>query len=177
MNFVAIDVETANSARASICQIGLAKYEDGVLADVWKSYVNPEGEFGFWQVRVHGIEAEMVDDAPTFSEVVDDLYSFLDDSIVVSHSPFDQQAITKSATRYDVRTPRSKWVDSIAVAKRVWPGLEKNGYKLNSLCEHLGYEFEHHDALADAKAAGHVTISALKHGRLELSRFSGSSSW
>ena len=173
MDFVAIDVETANSARASICQIGVVKYSGGVISDEWVTYVDPEGEFGVWQVRVHGIEAQTVKGSPTFSDLVDDLYSFLDGAIVVSHSSFDEQAITKSAARYGVRTPRSKWVDSIAVAKRAWPEFSNRGYKLNQLCDQLGYEFDHHDALADAKAAGNVTICALKHGRLELSGFTG----
>lgn len=33
MEFVAIDVETANADMASICQIGLAKYKDGNLEE------------------------------------------------------------------------------------------------------------------------------------------------
>jgi len=33
MDFIAIDVETANADMASICQIGLAKYESGILSD------------------------------------------------------------------------------------------------------------------------------------------------
>ncbi len=33
MNFVAIDVETANADMASICQIGLVKFENGILSD------------------------------------------------------------------------------------------------------------------------------------------------
>jgi len=42
MNFVAIDVETANSDMASICQIGIAKFENGILVEEWVSLVNPE---------------------------------------------------------------------------------------------------------------------------------------
>ena len=34
MNFAAIDVETANPDCASICQIGIAEFKDGALADV-----------------------------------------------------------------------------------------------------------------------------------------------
>lgn len=39
MEFVAIDVETANADMASICQIGLAKYKDGVLEKEWSSLI------------------------------------------------------------------------------------------------------------------------------------------
>ena len=45
MNFVAVDVETANSDRASICQIGIAVFKDGKLADEWVSLINPEDHF------------------------------------------------------------------------------------------------------------------------------------
>ncbi len=33
MNFVVIDVETANPNFASICQIGIGEFRDGVLYD------------------------------------------------------------------------------------------------------------------------------------------------
>jgi DNA polymerase-3 subunit epsilon len=45
MNFVAIDVETANADMASICQIGLAKVENGTLSEEWKTYVDPDDYF------------------------------------------------------------------------------------------------------------------------------------
>lgn len=41
MDFVAIDVETANANMASICQVGVATYSAGALVDEWKTYVNP----------------------------------------------------------------------------------------------------------------------------------------
>jgi DNA polymerase-3 subunit epsilon len=46
---------------------------------------------------------------------------------------------------------------------------------LNQLCDQLGYEFEHHDALEDAKAAGHVVISAVKKSGNSLSKWVGGS--
>lgn len=60
MNFVAIDVETANADMASICQIGLARYENGVLADEWKSYVDPQDYFDGINVSIHGIDESTV---------------------------------------------------------------------------------------------------------------------
>jgi hypothetical protein len=41
MEFVAIDVETANADMASICQIGIAQFKGGTLAQEWKTYVDP----------------------------------------------------------------------------------------------------------------------------------------
>lgn len=45
MQFVAIDVETANADMGSICQIGLARFVDGDLAEEWVTLVDPEDYF------------------------------------------------------------------------------------------------------------------------------------
>jgi DNA polymerase-3 subunit epsilon len=42
MNFVAVDVETANPDFASICQIGIARFEGGKLTEEWSTLVNPD---------------------------------------------------------------------------------------------------------------------------------------
>ncbi len=45
MNFVAVDVETANSKLSSICQIGIAEFQSGTLTHKWQSLVHPEDDF------------------------------------------------------------------------------------------------------------------------------------
>ena len=65
MNFIAVDVETANADLASICQIGVARYENGQLAFEWKSYVDPKDYFDSRNMSIHGIDDSMVAGAPT----------------------------------------------------------------------------------------------------------------
>ena len=83
MNFVALDVETANADMASICQIGIAKFNDGQLIDEWCSLINPEDYFAGINIDIHGITEEDVKDAPTFPEIIDILNRFLKNSICV----------------------------------------------------------------------------------------------
>ena len=64
MTFNAIDVETANHNRSSICQIGITQVVDGSVIDRWGTLVNPEDEFDVYNVRIHGIKPEHVTDAP-----------------------------------------------------------------------------------------------------------------
>ena len=45
MNFIAIDVETANADMSSICQIGIAKFRDGKLSGEWVTYLDPQTYF------------------------------------------------------------------------------------------------------------------------------------
>jgi DNA polymerase-3 subunit epsilon len=63
--FIAIDVETANSDRSSICQIGLVAFDQDGLAWEWSSLVNPECDFDANNVRIHGVRSQDVATAPT----------------------------------------------------------------------------------------------------------------
>ena len=160
MHFVAIDVETANADMASICQIGLAKYENGVLADEWKSYVDPEDYFDDINVSIHGIDESTVKSAPTFLELADTLRSYLVKKVVVCHTHFDRVAMNQAAQRYNIIVPECTWLDSARVARRTWTDCAWKGYGLYDVCRMLGYEFRHHDALEDAKAAAHILLVA-----------------
>ena len=46
--FNAIDVETANADRSSICQIGIVHVRDGRIQDTWKALINPEDWFDWF---------------------------------------------------------------------------------------------------------------------------------
>jgi DNA polymerase-3 subunit epsilon len=46
--------------------------------------------------------------------------------------------------------------------------LAWQGYGLKNVCGKIGYEFKHHDALEDAKAAGHVLLAAIQESKLDL---------
>ncbi len=168
MNFVAIDVETANADMASICQIGLVKCENGVLSDEWKTYVDPEDYFDGINVSIHGIDESVVKGAPTFPELADTLRSYLEGTVVVCHTHFDRVAIHQAAQRYGVTAPECTWLDSARVARRAWKECAWKGYGLYNVCKILGYDFKHHDALEDAKAAAHILLAATNESGLDL---------
>lgn len=168
MEFVAIDVETANADMASICQIGLAKFRDGQLIDEWSSLINPEDYFDFINIDIHGITEEDVADAPTFSEVIADLSGFLSGSVCVSHTHFDRVSIGRALEKYSLNTIEAIWLDSARVARRTWEECAWRGYGLSNVCEIIGYKFKHHDALEDAKASGQVIIAAVGKTGLDI---------
>lgn len=168
MNFVAIDVETANADMASICQIGLVKYENGVLSGEWKSYVDPEDYFDDINISIHGIDESTVKGSPTFPELADTLRSYFGGTVVVCHTHFDRVAIHQAALRYGVSAPECTWLDSARVARRTWKACAWKGYGLYNVCKILGYDFKHHDALEDAKAAGRILIAAVTESGLDL---------
>ena len=168
MDFVAIDVETANPDMASICQIGVATYRGRQLQGEWSTYVDPDDYFDGLNVSIHGIDETTVNGAPQFAEIAGELWRQLAGSVVVCHTHFDRVAISQACARFNVAAPNLSWLDSARVARRTWEDVAWKGYGLYSLCKRLGYSFKHHDALEDAKASGHVLLSAVEESGLNL---------
>ena len=53
LTFSAVDVETANADRASICQIGVVHVRNGEIHDEWQTVLDPEDWFDDWNVMIH----------------------------------------------------------------------------------------------------------------------------
>ncbi len=168
--FAALDVETANHDRGSICQIGIAFVrKDGSIA-TWSTYVDPQ--VGHWAFTgLHGISARTVAGAPTFAQALPRIETALKGLTVYQHSSFDQCAIRAACARIGRNEPDWTWRDSVAVARRAWPELKgAGGHGLASLKTHLGLRFEHHDAEEDARAAVEVVLHAEAVGSAVVSR-------
>lgn len=168
MNFTAIDVETANADMGSICQIGLARFAGGRLVEEWSSLIDPEDYFDEVNISVHGIEPGMVRGKPRLPEVASKLHALMSGTVTVCHTHFDRVALGRAFTKYGLSPVPTAWLDSARVVRRTWNDLASRGYGLANVCQRIGYEFQHHDALEDAKAAGHVLLAALEVSRLDL---------
>ena len=168
MHFVAMDVETANADMASICSVGAARFENGRVVDEWYSLVDPQDYFDGINVSIHGIDEAMVRGAPTYREAAQTLHAMLQDAITVTHTHFDRVATHQASSRWAVAEPVCTWLDSARVARRAWEECASSGYGLASVCQLIGYNFQHHNALEDAKAAGHVLLAAIAKTGLDL---------
>lgn len=159
-SFVAIDLETANKDRASICQVGIARFENGVVIEEYKTLVNPKAEFIF--THIHGITAEDVENSPTFEDVYPKIQEFLQDAITVHHHTFDRDALNDACAVHHLPPLKTTWLDNAVVARATWVQFSYKGWNLKNLCNHIGHEFTHHDALEDAKACGAVLLACLE---------------
>lgn len=168
MQFVAIDVETANADMGSICQVGLARFVDGRVAEEWCTLVDPEDYFDEVNISVHGIEQRMVRGQPKLPQIADRLRATLEGSVSVCHTHFDRIALGRAYGKYSLNPIATTWLDSARVVRRTWKDLAWKGYGLANVCSRIGYEFQHHDALEDAKAAGFVLLAALRESQQDL---------
>jgi len=162
MRFFSLDVETANSDSSTICQIGIGKFVNGELVGTWASLIDPQSYFHWSNIRVHGITEEMVQGAPSFSEVYPVLRKLLTENIVVHHTPFDFHAFKKAYARFNLKPINIQWLDSSRIVRHTWQQFSKSGYNLANVANHLGIEFRHHDALEDSVAAGKIVVEACR---------------
>jgi DNA polymerase-3 subunit epsilon len=162
MDFTSIDVETANADLSSICQIGVVRFEDGQIADTWQTLLNPEDYFAERNASIHGIDERKVAHAPRFPDISELLVGHLSRTVVVHHMPFDRTAIAAVFGKHGLGVPQAAWLDTAQVVRRTWLDLTKRGYGLANVAEKLGIEFQHHDALEDARAAGEILVQAIK---------------
>jgi len=161
MDFVAIDVETANPDVASICQIGIVAFENGSVKESWQSLVNPEDYFDVINVFIHGIDERAVRGAPTFPQVFDIVRRWLVRAVVASHTPFDRVSLARAVEKYGLEQVEGTWLDTARVVRRAWPEFSQRGYGLANICSKLGIVFAHHNAEEDARAAGEILARAI----------------
>ena len=162
--FIALDVETACSDAASICQIGLACVQADNQIQTFSMLVNPGTRFDPFNIQLHGIGPDHVAGAPRFPDALGVLLALLTRHHLVQHSNFDKQAVTAACGFCGIATPNFRWSDSVTIARRAWPELKGNGgHGLANLKRTLNLQFHHHDAGEDARAAALVVLHAEKH--------------
>lgn len=160
VDFVAVDVETANQDVGTVCAVGIAAVRAGRVEDVWERMLDPEALVSPLNTRVHGMTGRDLAGLPRLSDVWGDIEERLANRIVVCHTMFDRMALTAAAERAGLRMFEGRWLDSAGVARRTWPQFAHRGWGLASVAAYLGVVFEHHNAGEDARAAAEIVIRA-----------------
>jgi DNA polymerase-3 subunit epsilon len=159
--FVALDVETANQARGSICSIGLVVVEAGEVVTRHNWLTKPPAElseFAYFNVGLHGITPAAVAEQPTFAERLDQLRQVVGDRPVIAHNAaFDLGALREACTAESLDWPTLTYGCSLVMARR---SLTLLSYRLPLVCAELGIPLDqHHQATADAEAAARVVLA------------------
>ncbi len=160
LSFTAIDFETANPTRASVCSVGVVKVRDGHIVDCLRTLVRPPtacSSFNPRNVRVHGITEVDVVGAPTWDRVFPDVMELAGgDALVAHNASFDRSVLTGASREYGIPVPRLTWLCTLDAAKSVLPLAS---YKLPDVSSALGIPaHQHHDAGADARQCALVLV-------------------
>lgn len=153
---VCLDVETtgASPQHDRITEIGIVELApDGAVSE-WSTLVNPQTRIPEFIERLTGISNRMVEDAPTFEQIADELLQRIGGRVFVAHNArFDYAFIKNEFKRLD-RSFRSDTLCTVRLSRRLYPQFYK--HNLDSLIQRLGLQVEgRHRALADARVLMH----------------------
>lgn len=160
LSFTAIDFETANAKRESVCAVGMTKVRDGQVVDSWYSLIRPApgfDEFSYFNIRVHGITPDMVRHSPTWDSAWHEVAAFIgDDDLVAHNASFDRSVFTRVCDCHGIGCPPNRWYDTLAAARR---HLALPNHKLPTVVRALRLDdFQHHHAGADATQAALIAV-------------------
>lgn len=172
-DFIAIDFETANRFRDSICQVGITTVKNGTVKDVNSWLVDPEVDFDGFNISIHHITPDMVKGKPKFNELWPVLLPYFTDgsnsNIVFAHNAnFDIQALMATLKRYNLPIPECSFGCSLAVARRTWLG--EPSYSLPILCLKFGIREGGHDAGEDSRACAELVLKAAQDKAVDFTK-------
>ncbi len=156
-NFAAIDFETANEQRCSVCSMGVVVVRNGEVTDSYYSLIRPEPEYyTYWNTRVHGLTAADTERASVFPTVWAEVAPRIAGLPLVAHNKaFDESCLKAVFRVYRMDYPDYDFHCTLQAARRAIKGLPN--YQLHTVAAHCGYRLEqHHHALADAEACAWI---------------------
>lgn len=164
--FVAIDVETANASRSSVCAVGAVKVEDGGITDRFHKLVRPYPNYYLrsFTDNIHGISRVDTDHEPTFAGIWPELSRFISGFPLVAHNmPFDRSCLKAAAKTYGIVFPAdTEFYCTLRKARMTFPRQLCPSFSLPHLAHFLGIPFDnHHCAIADAEACAKIAIAIL----------------
>ncbi len=160
-NFAAIDFETANHMRSSVCSVGVVIVRDGEIVDKYYSLIYPEPDyFTYWTTQIHGLTMDDVQNAPVFPKVWKEIEPLIEGLPLVAHnSPFDEGCLRAVFKVYQMDYPDYEFYDTCAAARRQ---LHLPNNQLQTVAAYCGFNLEnHHHALADAEACAAIALKLL----------------
>lgn len=161
-NFAAIDFETANHSRSSVCSVGVAIVRDGVVVETFYRLIKPQPNYySYWATECHGITAADTNNAPLFPEVWEEIAPKLEGLTLVAHNKaFDESHLIECHRFYGMPYPHYSFLCTLAAARRAFPKLPN--HQLHTVSAHVGFDMSnHHHALADAEACAMIAIAIL----------------
>jgi len=161
--FAAIDFETANGKRSSVCSVGIAIVEDGKIIDNLYSLIRPyPNYYTGWTTAIHNLSYQDTAQAPEFPEVWSQIAPHIEDIPLIAHnSIFDEGCLKAAFQTHDLAYPKYEFYCTCRLARKFYPYLFN--HKLNTVSAHCGYDLlNHHHALADAEACAHIAIHIME---------------
>ena len=168
-DFAAIDFETANNERTSVCSVGVVIVRNGEIVDTFYSLIQPEPNYyNYWCTEVHGLTRRDTENAPAFPEVWKQIEPLIEGLPLVAHNKAFDESCLKAVFRcyqmdypdYEFYCTCYEFYCTCMASRMAFPQAEN--HQLHTISELCGYTLEnHHHALADAEACAWIAREIL----------------
>lgn len=151
--FAIVDIETTGShaGGSRITEVAIIVVTGSKILEEYHTLVNPQIPIPLAIQSLTGISNHMVNDAPVFNEVAEDIYHLLQGKIFVAHNvSFDYSFIRRELKEagYDWQAPK---LCTVRLSRKIFPGHPS--YSLGNICKYLNIPIiDRHRALGDTKA-------------------------
>lgn len=157
MNFIAIDFETANTYRSSICSIGVAIVENGKLVGSHHILVKPSpNHYDSFNTYLHGISDNDTKNEKTFKQQWKELEKYFHKRTLVAHNAsFDCSVLRFTLDCSKLNYPDSDYHCTYRLAKELLPLVS---FRLDDVSRHFKIKLKHHNAESDAQASALIAL-------------------
>ena len=163
MRYIVFDTETPNCRNDSICSIGITVVENGSIVDERYDLVDPEARFVVFNVELHGIRPDMVRFEKNFPVLWEEIAPIMDSGVLVAHNAaFDLGVLGKLFRRYGISRAGDDYACTVQLGRKCLP--QAPNHKLNTLCELLGIQLDHHNAASDSHACAELLCYYISQG-------------
>lgn len=165
MNFIAIDFETANSNRSSICSVGLAVVENGKLVTTEHFLVKPTPNYyDGYNTFLHGIDDKHTKDKKTFKQQWKELKPYFHNQTIIAHNAsFDCSVLRFTLDTAKLGYPDLNYHCTYRLAQET---LTLPSHKLNDVSRHFKIKLKHHNAESDAKASALIALKLIEQHKV-----------
>lgn len=161
-DFAAIDFETANGKRSSVCSVGIVIVRGGKIVDRFYSLIRPRPNYySEFTTAIHGLDHYDTDYADNFPEVWAQVCQRLEGLPLVAHNrAFDESCLKAVFSAYNMEYPDYEFHCTLTASRRC---LRLPNHQLHTVAAACGFDLaNHHHALADAEAASAVCLEICK---------------
>jgi DNA polymerase III subunit epsilon len=155
--YAIVDIETTGGYAANhrITELAIYHHDGTRITDTFQTLLNPGREIPYFITGLTGITTKMVEKAPTFEEVYQEIFDWLKDRVFVAHNAhFDYSFLKKEFESVGVNW-QTKKLCTVRLGRKIIPGLES--YSLGRLAESLGINIpDRHRANGDAQATAKI---------------------
>ena len=160
--WIAFDLETTGLSAATdrVVEIGAVRILNGRVAGRRNWLVNPGRPIPERATAVHGITDADVAGAAAFPVAYAEFRGFVSNAVLVAHNArFDVRFLEQETSRANLPVPTNAVLDSLALARRWFPELER--HNLKALATHFEVRPKrYHRARHDAETLAAVLLKA-----------------